>query len=355
MNKRINTLISLLLCTACFTSTANAEGIEDYYVVELTIFTNETPENIQEEEWRKEIVLEYPTNLAYFTEEGIYTVYPELITLAKEATEKQDNSTEESTNTVTETPKIVEVTPAPLGEKNNELQLPAFLPLLDKTYYEHKESVSKIKWSKKYNIILNQTWLQKLEGKEASPNIVIQAGEVKSDIYQLAGTINLFKERYLHIKTNLWLVHFTQDNENADEEESEKENSIINTSSLSAQTETGTNIKAIVNTLELEIKPAPSQWPMPPTTEILDYKEAQKSKNNNIPKDNTSPLLLEITTPDTNIIEIPPLPIERIVTMQQKRKMRSREVHYIDHPLFGLMIEIRPYKLPVDKTTSDSE
>jgi len=30
--------------------------------------------------------------------------------------------------------------------------------------------------------------------------------------------------------------------------------------------------------------------------------------------------------------------------MQQSRRIRSKEIHYIDHPLFGLLIQIRPYK-----------
>jgi hypothetical protein len=28
--------------------------------------------------------------------------------------------------------------------------------------------------------------------------------------------------------------------------------------------------------------------------------------------------------------------------MQQKRKMRSKEVHYLDHPLLGVVIKLMP-------------
>ena len=30
--------------------------------------------------------------------------------------------------------------------------------------------------------------------------------------------------------------------------------------------------------------------------------------------------------------------------MQQSRRLRSKEVHYIDHPLFGLIVLITPYE-----------
>ena len=35
-------------------------------------------------------------------------------------------------------------------------------------------------------------------------------------------------------------------------------------------------------------------------------------------------------------------PYRHAVLLQQKRRMRSNEVHYIDHPLFGLVIKFTP-------------
>ncbi|MCP3673658.1 MAG: hypothetical protein GY829_04200, partial [Gammaproteobacteria bacterium] len=42
--------------------------------------------------------------------------------------------------------------------------------------------------------------------------------------------------------------------------------------------------------------------------------------------------------------------------MQQSRRLRRNEIHYLDHPLFGLLIQIRPYekKLPTDNDEIDS-
>lgn len=41
--------------------------------------------------------------------------------------------------------------------------------------------------------------------------------------------------------------------------------------------------------------------------------------------------------------------IKRIVKISQQRSMRSNEVHYIDHPLLGIIIKIIPYDLPAPK------
>ena len=36
--------------------------------------------------------------------------------------------------------------------------------------------------------------------------------------------------------------------------------------------------------------------------------------------------------------------VERTVVLRQHRRMRSNELHYIDHPLFGLLVRITPYE-----------
>ena len=38
----------------------------------------------------------------------------------------------------------------------------------------------------------------------------------------------------------------------------------------------------------------------------------------------------------------PTYPWRHAVLMQQKRRMRSREVHYLDHPLLGVVIQLIP-------------
>ena len=40
--------------------------------------------------------------------------------------------------------------------------------------------------------------------------------------------------------------------------------------------------------------------------------------------------------------------------MNQRRRMRSGEVHYLDHPMFGLLVLARPYEPPKPQTTADA-
>jgi len=41
--------------------------------------------------------------------------------------------------------------------------------------------------------------------------------------------------------------------------------------------------------------------------------------------------------------------------MQQLRVIRSGEIHYLDHPMFGMLIQIRKYEQPIiEDTTIDT-
>jgi hypothetical protein len=33
----------------------------------------------------------------------------------------------------------------------------------------------------------------------------------------------------------------------------------------------------------------------------------------------------------------------QVYRLQQSRRMRSNEVHYLDHPLFGIIVQVTPY------------
>ncbi len=42
----------------------------------------------------------------------------------------------------------------------------------------------------------------------------------------------------------------------------------------------------------------------------------------------------------------PAAPAQQLFLMNESRRMRSGELHYIDHPLFGVLVQVTPYDLP---------
>jgi len=47
--------------------------------------------------------------------------------------------------------------------------------------------------------------------------------------------------------------------------------------------------------------------------------------------------------------------INNTLTLQQSRRMRSKELHYIDHPSIGVLIKIIPTEHPLDRKETDLE
>ena len=42
--------------------------------------------------------------------------------------------------------------------------------------------------------------------------------------------------------------------------------------------------------------------------------------------------------------------LSETISLNQSRRMRSKEVHYIDHPMIGILALITPYERPLEAT-----
>lgn len=138
------------------------------------------------------------------------------------------------------------------------------------------------------DILFHSTWRQLLKrGKtpedEVNPAILIRGGKNFDDHYELEGSISLRLSRYLHFKTHVWLSRF-----------------------------------------------------IPASTEIVSTWQALPS------------FPVAAASSNTDITEtLPQYQIDEIVLHQQSRRMRSHEVHYIDHPKIGMVIQL----IPLDANT----
>ena len=127
---------------------------------------------------------------------------------------------------------------------------------------------------------------------------------------ELQGTIKLYLSRYLHVETNLWL---------------NTQGSYLSSDWRMPAPPLGPTSLIIVELPE----------PEPPVEP-----ELQASQNSEIEFDNVQ------TVADTEALEFieqgPVYPFRHAVLLHQKRRMRSNETHYIDHPMLGLVIRFTP-------------
>jgi hypothetical protein len=116
-------------------------------------------------------------------------------------------------------------------------------------------------------------------------HIAISGGKTFNGHQELEGSISLSVGQYLRIQSNLWLTQFVPVN-----------------------TQLSTNLT--------------QTWPELPTIPGTLNDESEKSQD---------------------------YLIKRIVKLNQERSMRSNEIHYIDHPLLGIIVKI----VPVETSTAN--
>lgn len=129
---------------------------------------------------------------------------------------------------------------------------------------------------------------------------------------RLAGTFKVYKSRFLHIKTNLWLAIEGKEQQEESVVEAKMENILETTTDIAAQD----NIdEALTEETVLEWPTLPPQLIMPTSTETIAASEHKDEAFTST---------------------------ELIGKLVQHRKLRSNEKHYIDHPLFGVLVYIKP-------------
>lgn len=137
-----------------------------------------------------------------------------------------------------------------------------------------------------YRPLFHGSWRQPLLPRAESRPIRIQGGQrLPGGTPELDGELYLDIARYLHLRTNLF---FTQ--------------------------------------------PIPDNWQSP----LLPPISAAQP----------SPSLTAPTLSTLGLSSVEPAPRQLSVNLQQARRMRGGEVHYLDHPMFGLIIRLTPWEPP---------
>lgn len=158
---------------------------------------------------------------------------------------------------------------------------------VDKSTHELGGHNYTLRRDENFTVLFHKAWQQQMWGKEESPALVIRGGQSFGDHKELEGTIKIHIGRYLHLSTDLWLSQFQYPSE--------------------------TNVEQY------------SEWPrlpsLPSTSNDASNQQYQYLFNDG------------------------PRPAS-IITLREKRRMRSKETHYIDHPHMGILVRMLPLKIP---------
>ncbi len=140
--------------------------------------------------------------------------------------------------------------------------------------------------SSRFDVIDHQSWVQPINA-EPTP-VMVQAGQRYDDRFEVEGTLSLSRSRFLHVQTDLWYTIF--------EPRGGARNPYV---------------QGFESTLSEE--------------QLSEYQE-----------------LVEVERERGQYYAA------RSHVMMQSRRLRSDELHYIDHPLFGVIIRINRYRVEQD-------
>jgi hypothetical protein len=280
-----------------------AQDAPRWFQVELLVFSHKGASG--DEQFEPTPVLAYPGA-------GRFLIEPQRVKANRQAYDADSVVDEFGRQLLTELPPR---SSAP-RKQSAQVAAPNNVPVLQPTPFialpsaqrEFNGKAAYMQRSGRYQTLFHQSWAQPvLSQGRALPLILDRSGDT-GEWSRLQGSVTVYLSRYLHLETNLWL------NTNGDY--------------------------------------LPGEWRMPapplgppslivealpgePSQEGFGERWTDSSTASAADADNESELGLEQAMG-------PVYPYRHAVLLQQKRRMRSTEVHYIDHPKLGVVIKLTP-------------
>lgn len=328
---------------------------EDWFQIELIIFDRPSSQAAAQEAWRNNIAIEYPSKLDFLLTQNEWEALSQSSPVNKKKRSSGLNYT--------------------FASDVNEQALPEMeVPRIKLPKEEFLLSAERDRLNRRpgFKVLFHEAWRQELKGNGASRDIVINGGKVVDGNHQLEGTVKLTLRRFLHLETNLWRNTFAPntgqelpywpplpktpkptpsdlfaDDEKAVDTVAENEPETV------SETTTETTPKTIPKDMLSNTQLAESSDSR--AAKLGDALSSNKpngiypssrSLNLSTNGDSRDTMILDraFNTQKANLVT-------EIVTLKQRRRMRSSELHYIDHPRLGLIIKITPYEVALPEKT----
>ncbi|VUD56357.1 hypothetical protein TDB9533_02012 [Thalassocella blandensis] len=269
---------------------------EDWFQVEIIVFARNQINSPDAEKWSKNVALAYPPNLQLLVDPN-----------APAAQENLNAAVSTAINA---------------AQSTSQTGLPAmeqpFVMLSSNQRHLNAEALQ-IKRNRGKRVLFHEAWRQPMLDKDSSPAIVISGGDTFDKNKELEGFVTIWLSRYLHIGTNLWFTSFEANYGQ------ETEHWPYPPEPPKPFTPNNTNLDSggLSNN---------SQW-------NLSLDESDKDIGLNFDAQSSQNYFQDYTN-----LTKQPYVVSRVVTMQQRRRMRSTELHYLDHPLMGILIQIDKFE-----------
>ena len=384
--------------------TSRIPEFEDVYRIEIIIFSNrnnlDTFEDNNDsdvtEYWHDTPALSYPNKLVFLHPPA--KLLPQVPATNNNHTNNFDTEADKAAINIT-APTFDDI---PLSDETNinltdtrtavEKAL-AELPLLEQLEPDTfllKDMAAAIARRSNHQVLFHQAWHQELGAKETAPSIPISGGETFDNHHELEGSIKINKDRYLHITSDLWLTKYSLRNDeqwnrltNELTENSLQTAKIIDTSSVpdfpldlirigkdkeiekaikEAELAKAIEDEALYQyTLEQDEQAALALNAPTATNQELTAEanssltDNGKNVNGNV-YDNIDTNLIETetTSEEETSLSFDLFQAQETYVLREHRKMKRAEIHFLDHPMLGLIIQITKYEVPEEAKADEN-
>ncbi|WP_317928715.1 CsiV family protein [Halioxenophilus sp. WMMB6] len=287
-----------------------AQDQTNWYQVEIVVFSQTLRAADAQEAWPTDIALAYPP--------GTVTLFdPSAPPPASEETLAEGGSALSSMTTPASGDQSLE-NDNPVGDANLAPEGPTPFSLVDDDSLALNNIASKLTRNSNYRVLRHVAWIQPALASKEAKSVVLTGGDLFDNHHELEGTVTLRVARYLHLDVNLWLTQFYpnygQESGYTVWPQLPEIPTVGHGGPLSASTSSG---------------------PIDFNFSLSGGREETHSGFNGFETKSAS-----------STAKSPGYIIERIILHKQSRKMRSNEIHYIDHPVLGLVVKVTPWTAP---------
>jgi hypothetical protein len=197
---------------------------------------------------------------------------------------------------------------APLEQTGEQITLlPTPFVALPSAQLEFRGKAAYMQRSGKYRTLFHQIWAQPVSDQANALPIILDRSGDTGEWPRLQGSIKLYLSRYLHLETNLWL------NTPGD---------YLPGVWQMPPPPLGPPSLIIEELPEPELADLTGEW----SSEAEQPSLPEGAEGLPLPEEDLGPVY----------------PYRHAVLLQQERRMRSTEVHYIDHPMLGVVAKLTP-------------
>ena len=239
----------------------------------------------------------------------------------------------------------------------------ALLTELPKQVLALSEAKKRISRNTVHRVLYHQAWIQSLDNSLKAKAIPIAGGEKYNDHFQLEGHVTISKDRFLHIKTDLWLMEFTaiELSEKEIQKQSLAHDNIFNLSKegfpsslpdlpIDYKRITTIEDQALNRSINTEIDQAINEIFYSDTLGIsvdgyVDGSiddglfELAEEINEQAAKEAAEAIAIK----ENQAIQYQ---LNKVYAVRKNKKISGRQINYLDHPKMGVIVSIKKYILP---------